>query len=103
MGVQHGAGATGGHDFQVKACFGGRNARTPDDDSLVGDLEDVRRRQVSLVSAAPRDGNPQRRARQHGAEVSARTEDPAARVEPASDLGQTLRHIIEGGVHDDAP
>jgi hypothetical protein len=87
--VEDRAGGARRDDLEVEQGFrrGGAAAR---EHASVAEFQDIAGRQLALVRAAARDGEPERIAAGDGAEVAAGAEHPAARVEALADPDEIL-------------
>ena len=96
--VQHGARAASADDLDVEPRFRRRPAGSGSRYGAVGiDLQDLVGGEIALRQAAGRDRQAKRVAIEDRAEIAARAEHPAARIEPPANLDQVLRYLLELG------
>src|SRR6266849_6789342 len=97
MSMQDRAGTHAAHNGYVEQRFGRRAATAADDVDGTIHLQELRGCKAAFVQAARSNGQAQRLAGNHRAEVSTRSENPAARMKTSSDLRQALTNLREFG------
>src|SRR2546422_538062 len=90
-----GRGPTGAHDRQVQRRLRGWTSRPAEHTAFLVDLDDLIGFQQSFIYTARRDRDCERRSSNHGTEVAASAERPAARITEPADLGQLFSDGVE--------
>ena len=100
MRVQYGASGARPHDLDMQlGLSGGLPAAASSHHAAIVDFEELIRRELSFEQAAGGDGQPEGIHADYRAEVAARAEHPPPRVEPPTNLGQSLRDRAEIARH----
>src|SRR6266849_403352 len=97
MSVQDRAGLHAARNGDVEQGFGRRPAISAKNVGRFVHLQKLRGRKIALVQAGRSNGQAQRLAGNHRAEVSTRSQNPAARMKTSSDLRQALTNLREFG------
>src|SRR6266849_505077 len=97
MSVQDRAGLHAARNGDVEQGFGRRPAISAKNVGRFVHLQKLRGRKITLVQAGRSNGQAQRLAGNHRAEVSTRSQNPAAHMKTPSDLHQALTNLREFG------
>src|SRR5215469_18612547 len=99
MRMQHCSCSAQPHQREVQCCLRRRSAGPSDYVFLSIEMHKLLGCETALIDSAGSNGDPQWITADHSAEVSARAQHPASRVEAASQFGQELFDFCIGTCH----